>query len=221
MKNNFREAALGIIDVSGYSDYEISKMTGIRTSSISRWRTERTHPRKNSLRILAAALNTTVRFYTDGITESAEFQEPQSAPEVRKDLPPLRQESHPVYTWSHAMTEDFFNSTGIPQGDPVHQLAALGEISDPTTFALILDVQKNTQVDPFFRFGDVLIISPTATVRNGDHVLIRLNSGEMYARKALLQGDDILLLDTNSSTSTKVNSLAVNFYHKIIYVRKR
>ena len=99
MSNNYREAVLAVIDASGYSDYEVSKRTGIRTSSISRWRTDRTSPRKNSLRVIAAALNTTVRFYSDGITESAEFQEPESQPSVKPTPLPKRELQHPVFTW--------------------------------------------------------------------------------------------------------------------------
>jgi len=224
MKTNYRQAVLSAIDESGFSDYEIARMTKIRPSSISRWRTGRTTPRKNSLRLLAGVLGTSVRFYTDGMTQFAEFQE----------IPPgerpgsARYEDHapaanpiPVFTWTQIQSENFFSGNGIPKGDPVHQLPPIAELNDPTAYAVIRDVQREIPMDPFLRYGDVIIISPTATIRNGDHVLARLNDGTLLARRIQLREDDILFSDTGSETGERHKALAVSFQHKISYIRKR
>jgi SOS-response transcriptional repressor LexA len=119
------------------------------------------------------------------------------------------------------MTKDFFDTSGIPKGKAVHKLSAVGEVSDPTAFAVILDITKTDHLDPFIRFGDVLIISPAATAKNGDHVLLKLNSGELYFKKIYLQGDDVLITDSGPGNQLKLKSLSVKFYHKVLYLRKR
>lgn len=223
MQNNYRDAALGAIDTSGYSDYEISRRSGIRTSSISRWRTGRTHPRKNSLRQLAAAIGTTVRFYSDGELDVAEFQQPKEGtrPSTARYEEVQTRTPHPVYTWTQILSDGGLSVAGRPQLEPVHKLAPVQEITDPTAFAVIVDIQKDRPIDPFIRFGDVFLVSPAATVRNGDHVLIKLNSGQVLVKQIRFLGDDLTLGDAGSSAEAKAKSLSVSFYHKIVYVRKR
>jgi len=224
MKNNYREAALEIIDKSGFSDYEIARMTKIRPSSISRWRTGRTIPRKNSLRQLSAVLGASVRFYTDGMTHFAEFQDiPDSDSAARVSYEDHQRQAvpHPVFTWTQLQATNFFSSGGIPQGDPIHKLPPIAEVNDPTAFAIIRDVQRDVPVDPFVRYGDVMIVSPTATVRNGDHVLARLNSGDIIVRRIEFQGDDVAFSNTGAAAIERVKALAIAFHHKIVYVRKR
>ena len=38
-------------------------------------------------------------------------------------------------------------------------------------------------MEPLYRDGDVLIVSPTASIRKGDRVVVRTNTGEVLAKE--------------------------------------
>ena len=48
--------------------------------------------------------------------------------------------------------------------------------------AFALEVQGDSML-PLFRDGDVLIVSPSASVRKGDRVVARLHGGEVLAKE--------------------------------------
>lgn len=38
-------------------------------------------------------------------------------------------------------------------------------------------------MEPLYRDGDVLIVSPTASIRKGDRIVVRLEAGEVLAKE--------------------------------------
>jgi phage repressor protein C with HTH and peptisase S24 domain len=54
------------------------------------------------------------------------------------------------------------------------------EIGDPNAYALEISGES---MEPVFRDGDVVIVSPGAPVRRGDRVVVRTQKGEVMAKE--------------------------------------
>ena len=222
MENNFRDFALATIDELGLSDYEVAKLTGIKSSSVSRWRTGKTVPRKNSLRHLAQLAGRQIRFIKSetGVTvDWVEDDQDSLVPYV--PLQNIRQ-TIKVYTWSQSSSPDFFRRNGSIGQKPVHALKGIPDVEDPLAYSIIIDEEQNSLVDPYTRYGDVMIISPAASVKNGDHVIARLSDGRIISRKIQFSDDNLFFTrHEGGAADFSVKSEAVSFYHKVVYVRKR
>jgi phage repressor protein C with HTH and peptisase S24 domain len=57
---------------------------------------------------------------------------------------------------------------------------SLPEISDPNAYALEI---SGDSMEPVFRDGDVVIVSPASPVRRGDRVVVRTRLGEVMAKE--------------------------------------
>ena len=73
-----------------------------------------------------------------------------------------------------------FNDEGMPSGGPGWEEVEFPDLSNEKVFAL--EVQGDS-MQPLYRDGDVLIVSPTASVRKGDRVVVRTKDGEVTAKE--------------------------------------
>jgi phage repressor protein C with HTH and peptisase S24 domain len=85
----------------------------------------------------------------------------------------------PLVGWAQAGAGRFFTDDGMPAG------ASWDEIEFPESgpdkvFALEV---SGDSMEPLYRDGDVLIVSPTASIRKGDRVVARLTNGEVTAKE--------------------------------------
>lgn len=85
----------------------------------------------------------------------------------------------PLVGWAQAGAGRFFTEDGMPSG------ASWDEIEFPESgpdkfFALEV---SGDSMEPLYRDGDVLIVSPTASIRKGDRVVARLHNGEVTAKE--------------------------------------
>lgn len=222
MENNFRDFALNTIDELGLSDYEVAKLTGIKSSSVSRWRTGKTIPRKNSLRHLAQLAGRQIRFEKSDNFIRVEWQSEEDS-RLRPYVPlqNIRQ-TVKVYTWSQSSQAGFFKRNGTISQKPVHALKGIPDIEDSMAYSIIIDEEQNTLIDPYTRYGDVMIISPAASVKNGDHVIAKLSDGRLISRKIQFSDDNLYFTrHEGGAADFSVKSEAVQFYHKVVYIRKR
>src|ERR687886_102246 len=58
--------------------------------------------------------------------------------------------------------------------------SAPAEIGDPNAYALEISGES---MEPVFRDGDMVIVSPAAPVRRGDRVVVRTRKGEVMAKE--------------------------------------
>ncbi len=73
-----------------------------------------------------------------------------------------------------------FTDEGMPAGGPGWDEIEFPDLGGDRAFAL--EVQGDS-MRPLYRDGDVLIVSPTASVRKGDRVVARLANGEVLAKE--------------------------------------
>jgi phage repressor protein C with HTH and peptisase S24 domain len=86
----------------------------------------------------------------------------------------------PLIGLTQAGAGRLFTDDGMPAGGPGWEEVEFPDLSKEKVFAL--EVQGDS-MEPLYRDGDVLIVSPTANVRKGDRVVVRTTAGEVTAKE--------------------------------------
>ncbi|WP_376095452.1 helix-turn-helix transcriptional regulator [Roseomonas sp. CCTCC AB2023176] len=89
----------------------------------------------------------------------------------------------PLIGMAQAGGQGYFTDGGYPAGAGWDEIA-LPEVGDPHAYALEISGES---MEPVFRDGDVIIVSPGAPVRRGDRVVVRTRGGEVMAKELLRQ----------------------------------
>lgn len=85
----------------------------------------------------------------------------------------------PLLGLAQAGGEGFFDDAGFPVGGSWDEVG-LPEIGDPNAYALEI---AGDSMEPVFRDGDMVVISPAAPIRRGDRVVARTIGGEVMAKQ--------------------------------------
>jgi phage repressor protein C with HTH and peptisase S24 domain len=85
----------------------------------------------------------------------------------------------PLIGLAQAGGEGYFDDGGYPVGGSWDEIS-LPDIGDPNAYALEI---SGDSMEPVFRDGDVVIVSPAAPVRRGDRVVVRTRRGEVMAKE--------------------------------------
>jgi phage repressor protein C with HTH and peptisase S24 domain len=110
----------------------------------------------------------------------------------------------PVLGYAQAGEPGMFDERGRPAGDAWDE-AAFPEIDDPGAFGLEI---SGDSMAPSYRDGDVIIVSPNASVRRGDRVVVRLKTGAFMAKQLQRAGTKRVELVPFNPTHPKL-SLAI------------
>ncbi|CAK0778006.1 DNA-binding protein [Azospirillaceae bacterium] len=100
----------------------------------------------------------------------------------------------PVIGYAQAGNDGFFDEVGYPVGRGWDELLfpALG---DPHAYALEI---SGDSMEPVYRDGDVVVVSPGAPYRRGDRVVVKTREGEVLAKQLLRK------------SATRIELLSVN-----------
>jgi len=85
----------------------------------------------------------------------------------------------PLIGLAQAGGEGFFDDGGYPVGGGWDEVS-LPEIGDPHAYALEISGES---MEPVYRDGDLVVVSPAAPIRRGDRVVARTNKGEVMAKQ--------------------------------------
>ena len=77
----------------------------------------------------------------------------------------------------------FFDDAGYPLGSGWDEII-FPNMDDPRAYALEV---SGDSMEPVYREGDVLVISPAATLRRGDRVVLKTKEGEVMAQRLVRQ----------------------------------
>ncbi|MFT8246356.1 S24 family peptidase [Roseomonas sp. BN140053] len=89
----------------------------------------------------------------------------------------------PLIGLAQAGSAGYFDDGGYPVGAGWDEIS-VPEIPDPNAYALEISGES---MEPVFRDGDTIIVSPGAPVRRGDRVVVRTRGGEVMAKELLRQ----------------------------------
>ena len=85
----------------------------------------------------------------------------------------------PLIGLAQAGGEGYFDDAGYPVGGSWDEVT-LPDIADANAYALEISGES---MEPVFRDGDTVIVSPNAPVRRGDRVVVRTGAGEVMAKQ--------------------------------------
>ncbi len=89
----------------------------------------------------------------------------------------------PVIGYAQAGEKGYFDDAGYPAGSGWDEVL-FPQIADPHAFGLEISGQS---MEPIYRDGDTIIVSPSAGIRRGDRVVLRSREGEVMAKELARQ----------------------------------
>ena len=176
----------------GYSASGLAKKSGLDPTSFNpskrmgpdgrpRW------PTMESISRLLAASGANVEEFSDLLAG-------------RKGQPPKRKQI-PLMGFARAGKGGFFDDSGFPAGNGWDEIDVPG-VTDQNAYALEI---TGDSMMPIYREGDTIIVSPAATVRKGDRVVVRTTDGQVMAKLMQRQTSKTLeLASFNPNHATKV-----------------
>ncbi|WP_029009096.1 S24 family peptidase [Azospirillum halopraeferens] len=103
----------------------------------------------------------------------------------------------PVIGYAQAGAAGYFDDAGYPAGAGWDELLFPG-LGDPHAYALEV---AGESMEPVYRDGDTIIVSPAAQIRRGDRVVVRTREGEVMAKQLVRE------------TATRVELMSINRAH--------
>lgn len=89
----------------------------------------------------------------------------------------------PLIGFAQAGDRGFFDDAGYPIGGSWDEIP-FPEIGDPHAYALEV---SGDSMEPLYRDGDFVLVSPGASVRRGDRVVVKTNEGEVMVKQLVRQ----------------------------------
>ena len=95
----------------------------------------------------------------------------------RKGQPPKRKQI-PLLGLARAGKGGYFDDSGFPAGNGWDEIDVPG-VTDQNAYALEI---TGDSMMPVYREGDTIIVSPSATIRKGDRVVVKTADGQVMAK---------------------------------------
>jgi phage repressor protein C with HTH and peptisase S24 domain len=132
----------------------------------------------------------------------------------RKGQPPRRKQI-PLLGLARAGKGGYFDDSGFPAGNGWDEIDVPG-VTDNTAYAL--EITGDSML-PVYREGDTIIVSPGATVRKGDRVVVKTTDGQVMAKVMQRQtAKNVELASFNAAHDTKTLDMKdVDWMARIIW----
>jgi phage repressor protein C with HTH and peptisase S24 domain len=121
----------------------------------------------------------------------------------------------PMISMSQAALPGFFDDAGNPSGKEWDE-TGLPDVSDPHAYALEV---SGDALEPVYRDGDFLIISPLAPIRRGDRVVLKDRRGRVIVRQIVRRSPRTV--DARSlnpaRADTRLETEAIAWMHRIVW----
>lgn len=85
----------------------------------------------------------------------------------------------PLIGLAQAGSDGYFDDAGYPAGAGWDEIP-FPEVGDPHAYALEISGQS---MEPVYRDGDTVLVSPAASLRRGDRVVVKTRHGEILAKE--------------------------------------
>jgi phage repressor protein C with HTH and peptisase S24 domain len=167
----------------GFSASGLAKKAGLDPTSFNRSKriTSEGRPRWPSTESIAKVLQATGASIDEFVTLLSQKK-------GRRPLRPL-----PMIGFAEAGYEGYFDKRGFPAGSDWDEIP-FPSINDEHAYALEV---SGHFMEPLYRKGDIIIVSPAAPVRKGDRVVVKTEDGQVLATE----------LKRKSSKSVQIVSL--------------
>jgi phage repressor protein C with HTH and peptisase S24 domain len=124
----------------------------------------------------------------------------------------------PLVGWAQAGAGRFFTEEGMPAGASWDEI----EFPEPGPDKVFALEVSGDSMEPLYRDGDVLIVSPTASIRKGDRVVARLNNGEVTAKELQRRTvRTVELRSLNAAHETRIVPIGeISWMARVMWVRQ-
>jgi phage repressor protein C with HTH and peptisase S24 domain len=121
----------------------------------------------------------------------------------------------PLIGMAQAGSRGYFDDAGFPAGNGWEEIA-FPELADEHAYALEV---TGDSMQPVYRDGDRIVVSPSTNPRRGDRVVVKTQAGEVMAKQlARMTAQRIELKSLNPAYEDRAFSLNdVVFVHRIIW----
>ncbi len=151
----------GLAKQAGLDPTTFNKSKRVLPSGKERW------PSMESISKILEATQTSFEDFTTLVTGQAAIgKESQGKP-------------IPVIGFAQAGTGGFFGDSGFPVGAGWDHVS-FPDVGDDNAYALEV---SGDSMEPFYRAGDIIVVSPAAEVRRGDRVVVKTREGEVLAKQ--------------------------------------
>ena len=124
-------------------------------------------------------------------------------------------QSIPVIGYAQAGEEGYFDDAGYPTGNGWDEVT-FPDVVDAHAYAL--EIIGNS-MEPVYRDGDVIIVSPQSGIRRGDRVVVKTKSGEVMAKQLQRRSAwKIELLSINTAHPDRVLATEdIAWIHRVLW----
>ena len=150
-------SASGLARRAGLDPTTFNKSKRITPAGRARW------PSTESIAKALAATGTTMETFV-ALTQNGDSAPPRGVP---------------LLGFAEAGAGGYFDDGGFPAGTGWDEVA-FPAVNDEHAYALAVSGQS---MEPAYRNGDIIIVSPAAPVRRGDRVVVKTRSGEVMAKE--------------------------------------
>ena len=121
----------------------------------------------------------------------------------------------PLIGLAQAGREGYFDDAGFPVGTGWDEIP-FPELADEHAYAL--EVSGDSML-PIYRDGDRIVVSPSASLRRGDRVVLKTQAGEVMAKQLVrMSAQRLELKSLNVEYEDRHFLLSdVTFFHRIIW----
>jgi phage repressor protein C with HTH and peptisase S24 domain len=193
----------GLAKRAGLDSTTFNKSKRFASDGRARW------PSTESLSKIMEATGSSLREFTsmiDGSASGADYTQPALNADTGLAEPnhpyDMSLRGVPVVGMAQAGGGGFFDDAGFPVGQGWDQVQLPGADTDNNTYALKI---TGDSMLPLYREGDIIIVSPTASVRKGDRIVARTTEGEVMAK--ILKRKTATSIDL-SSTNNEYDDLS-------------
>ncbi len=181
-----------IADRYGFSPSGLAKKSGLDPTSFnpSKRHGPDGRPRWPTMESIARVLN----------ASGASVEEFMDLLTGKKGAPP-RRKVIPMLGFAKAGKGGFFDDSGFPDGDGWEEIEVPG-VTDLQAYALEV---TGDSMQPLYREGDTIIVSPGATIRKGDRIVLRHADGQVMAK----------ILHRQTAKTVEVSSLNAAHENKV------
>ncbi len=151
-------SASGLAKKSGLDPTTFNKSKRITPDGRARW------PSTESVAKALAATSTTVDSFVQFIAEG-------SGRAIAKPVP--------LIGFAEAGAGGYFDDAGFPAGKGWDEIA-FPSVADDHAYALEI---SGDSMQPAYRQGDVIVVSPGAAIRRGDRVVVKTRAGEVMVKE--------------------------------------
>jgi phage repressor protein C with HTH and peptisase S24 domain len=124
----------------------------------------------------------------------------------------------PVVGCAQAGAQGYFDDAGYPQGEGWDYVELPGFVpKDESTYALEV---SGDSMEPLYRDGDIIVVSPQSGIRKGDRVVVKMRDGQVMVKELLRKTTSRIELKSINPTHNDiiVEPSALDWIARVLWV---